>query len=124
MYELLVRGGLTGMLGITFFGICSLMVAGYLLFLKWNQKAINKVYLDLVLYLGGMALFFGIFWTTKGFYEVLAFIFEFGPISPMALSAGLTTSLLGMLWGGVLFLINYGCWIVLKVILKEKIYAG
>lgn len=116
-FELHFMGGVEFMAPLSLLGFFILFWAGYQAYFLFRSREANekrKAQINLIVYFGSFALFWGILGHTVAIYSALQAIEKMGEVSPAMLAGGLKISLIVPMYGLVIFLISSIVWFVLR----------
>ncbi len=108
----------TGGLGYTFpillMGLANLVLFIWLGSQKLKKVDFNKKHLDLIMFLGGFSLIFGMFGQVVGMYSAAGAIQTAGDISPALIWGGFKVSMIAPIMGFVVLLVSSIMWFILR----------
>jgi hypothetical protein len=125
MIDLLFEGGILFMGTLTvFFLVNILLIVRNGVFINTGkfttyEAAIRSV--DYVKYVGVLAFTFGILGQFIGLYSGFAAIQQLGTIAPDLLAGGLKVSSIASIYGMIIFVLSYGSWLVLKLMIPKSL---
>lgn len=119
MREFLITGGIEGMTLILILGFAVLIVSIIEITRRVSKLPLTELDRKLLLSipsLGGIALFFGLFYQLLGLYQAFQAIQMAGDISPQIIMAGVFVSFYAPLFGLGVGLISFVIWYVVKMV--------
>lgn len=122
LYRDLVEGGIYFMLPIYLLGIAvivlTLMHAYRLITGKVSSPAGAKKTREAILFMGSLALLWGIVGHVLGMMEMMDCLVQAGDIAPALIAAGFKVSILAMIYGLILFVVSYIVWFASRALSK------
>jgi len=110
----IISGGVPFTIPILLMGITNIVLFVWLLNLKTRKTDFNKKHLDLIMFLGGFALIYGIFGQVMAFYQAAGSIQQAGEISPSLMWGGFKVSLIAPIMGLIVLFISGIMWFILR----------
>lgn len=121
MYDLYVSGGVMYMHPITLVFIINLIVIGYVVLNRFQDKAISLKWIESIKQLGMLGLVLGALGTMIGFFQMFGALEEMKETLPLnVISGGVNAAIINLLYGLIVFCSSLLAYIILKIADKEK----
>lgn len=118
----LVEGGIWFMLPIYLMWIAVIVLIVLFLAKYKKTQTVRRALIrmnELIVFLGSLALLYGLLGQVIGFFEALSAIERVGKMAPALIAGGLKISFLAPIYGFVLFLLSGIAWFVFRNMLRE-----
>jgi len=119
LYLHLIEGGFWWMLPIYILWVVVLVLTIVMAIRHFKSNSDNKRLRELILFLGSLTFFWGIFVQLIGLLDVMGAIAIAGPVSPNVLAGGIRVSMYTTTYGFALFIVSFIVWFVARRISRE-----
>ncbi len=118
--EFIIQGGVWYTVPILVIGFVSLLLILISGIRVIQQKAVSKMVLDSILFLGMLSLSWGIFGQIIGMFQAAGAVVRAGEIHPSLIWAGFRISMITVIMGFVVLLISAIGWFVLRLLTNKR----
>ena len=117
--EFIIQGGVWYTVPILVIGFVSLFLIVISVIRAIQQKAVSKMVLDSILFLGMLSLSWGIFGQIIGMFQAAGAVVRAGEIHPSLIWAGFRVSMITVIMGFVVLLMSAVSWFILRLLASK-----
>lgn len=123
MYNIHMEGGIEHMVPLSLLLIINLAIIAFVLISVVKKKQINRVWLESIKQIGGLAFVMGTFSTLIAFYAAFEDLSKMTETLPFyVIMGGLKVALITVVYGSIIFIVSLVAYVALKLINRN--YAG